>query len=138
MSISIGQHLIYRKDKFDNHHQAVVLDLQFNPHSSPGIFAVKIKTAGHPFWVRTDQLEPLPVEPRSADPLGLSAAERKLFDIVQRHQPIATADIAHIANGDPAQVKKWTAGTVGTLVKRLVGLGRLKRSGEKPCMVETV
>ena len=135
MNIAIGQNLIYRKDKFDHHRKAVVLDLQFNPHSLPGIFAVKIKTVSHPFWVRTDQLEPLPVEPRSADPLGLSAAERRVFDIVLRHQPIAAADIARIASGDPLQ-NPWTAGVAGALVKRLVGLGRLKKGEGKPCMVE--
>lgn len=125
MNINIGDRLVFKRNAFDRSNNALVLDRALRADGS--LFAVKVKTSGHPFWVRPEELFPVPVEPRSADPDGFSAAERRLFDVVTGHGPLLTSAIAAIVNGDPAQVKKWTASTAGMLARRLTDpAGRLK------------
>lgn len=101
--------------------------MRFHQPPKEGIGAVKVKPLNaHSFWVLPEQLS-LPVpDHRTTDPLGFTAAERKLFDIVKRHQPITTAAIANLHNAGNVNEVKWTASSVGVMARRLARLRLLK------------
>jgi len=88
--------------------------------------AVLVKRGhGQPFLANAAQLNPLPINPRTLDPDGLSPAERTLLDLVLAHPGLNTQNLAAIVNGDPDRNPKWNAGIVGGIGRKLEKAGKV-------------